>query len=116
MDYEQFWRNSEDNFYEESFTYDTLKRTSIPISSIDYIQLDNGFLPGFLSDGFAVTGVVSVLTTLFVAPLVSIDKDSPYRFNSKRYTRIVIPALIGSVVGWTAYGLLGKHNGKKLKL
>ncbi len=120
MYHEQFsmdhYSDTEENSYRVDYTYDTFKRISIPIGSIDYLQLDHGFLPGRLSDVFAVTGVISALTALFIAPLVSIDKNSPYNFNSKRYTRVIVPALIGTAVGWTVYATIGRNRGTKLKL
>ena len=57
--YEQLWMHKKEHSYDENFTYNTSKYISVPISSIDYIELDRGFLPGAVSDGFGLIGIAS---------------------------------------------------------
>lgn len=61
-------------------------------------------------------GFLSMISATVVAPLVSIDKNSPNNFNSKRYKSIVLPSLIGVGAGFSlGYILGGGKNRFKLK-
>lgn len=107
MSFEDFKLVKENFTFSKYFIYETPYKTSIPINSIDYLSYESKGL--FV---FASLGGVSLFTALIIAPLVSIDRSAPNNFNSKRYTSIMRPALIGTAVGLT----IGFDTMIKLKL
>ena len=84
---------------------------TIPVNNIKSLEYDANYplIPYSL-------GYLSLITATVVAPLVSIDKNSPNKFNSQRYKSIVFPSLIGAGIGFTiGYSLSGGKNRFKLK-
>jgi hypothetical protein len=79
----------ENNYFEQSFVYEESKCLTIPVSTIESLEYDNWY-NGYVNLFAGLSGV----SALLVAPLVSIDKDQPNRFNSQRYKNIVVPSLI----------------------
>lgn len=85
--------------------------TTIPIKNIKSLE----YTKEFEVAPFALSGL-GALTAFIVAPLVSINKNSPNNFNSKRYTSIVIPSLIFSGVSLTlGYIIQGGSEKYKFK-
>ncbi len=64
--------------------------------------------------GFGIAAGVGLFSTLVVAPLASIDKNSPYNFNARRYQTIVYSSLI--FTGATLVVSLSIPSGRTLKL
>ncbi len=81
--------NEEYDYFEQSLAFEEIKCLTIPISTIESLEYDNWY-NGYLNLFAGLSGV----SALLVAPLVSIDKDQPNRFNSQRYKNIVVPSLI----------------------
>lgn len=79
---------------EESFDYQESECMTIPIQNIESLSYN----PWYSGYSNLLIGLASV-SALFVAPLASIDKDYPYHFNTKRYTSIVVPSLLGVGTG-----------------
>jgi hypothetical protein len=102
---------NENYTYLENFKYQTPVKISIPIKSIDYLNYEAK--TPFIG---AAIGGLSLLTALFIAPIVAIDKTQPYNFNSKQYTQIMGPALIGSAIGLTLYYTIGSDTMVKIKI
>jgi hypothetical protein len=96
------------SFSEDFYSKDTI--IHIPINTIKHLRYEaKGTLIG------PVTSSVSLFTALILAPLISIDRSQPNNFNSKRYTTVVIPALIGAGVGLTLSFTIGFNTKLKIK-
>ena len=109
--FEDFKIDKDNYTFNENFIYETPYKISIPINSIDYLSHpSNGYVV------FSSIGAVSLLTTLIIAPLASIDRSEPNNFNGKRYTNIMRPALIGTAIGLTISYTFGADGMIKLKL
>lgn len=79
----------ENNYFEQSFVFEESKCLTIPVGTIESLEYDSWY-NGYVNLFAGLSGV----SALLVAPLVSIDKDQPNRFNSQRYKNIVVPSLI----------------------
>jgi hypothetical protein len=86
--------NDEFHTLEETFDYEESECMTIPIQTIESLT----YSPWYSGYSNLITAL-SGISALFVAPLASIDKDYPYHFNTKRYTRIVVPSLLGVGAG-----------------
>lgn len=81
--------NDENNYFEQSFVFEESECLTLPVSTIESLEYDNWY-NGYINLFAGLSGV----SALFVAPLVSIDKDYPNHFNSQRYKNVVVPSLI----------------------
>lgn len=79
---------------EESFDYEESECMTIPVQTIESLY----YSPWYSGYSNLITALGGI-SALFVAPLASIDKDYPYHFNTKRYTSIVVPSLLGVGAG-----------------
>lgn len=85
--------------------------TTIPIQNIQSLKYDANYniIP-------ASIGWASLFSALIVAPVVSIDRNSPNNFNTKRYQSILFSSLIGAGAGFACYYIInGGKNKFKLK-
>lgn len=75
---------------------------AIPVESIQTLKYTNNsnMVPLIFAE-------ISLITGLFVAPLASIDKNSPRNFNTKKYKTIVFSSLIGVGAGVAFTFILG---------
>lgn len=111
LSYEELNLDKENYTFRESFHYETPTKIFIPIHSIERLSYESKG-----SMVFAAIGSISMLTALFIAPIASIDKSEPNNFNSKRYTNLIKPALIGTAIGLTVYYTFGTDTMIKIKL
>ena len=104
LDTSEFYYSSITNHFENSLA-------TIPIQNINSLKYDANYVIIPFSIAY-----LSLISATIVAPLVSIDKNSPNNFNSKRFKSIILPSLIGAGIGFTiGYALKGGKNRFKLK-
>lgn len=97
---------SANSYYIESTSfYYTPKTIAIPASTIKYITYESRAA----SMSYGIAGL-SLITAVIIAPLASIDRDEPHNFNTKRYSKIMKPALLGLGIGLTLSYTLDNQN------
>lgn len=94
--------------FDQAISYENEKILTFDSSQFDYIRYENSAVT--ISGNLIGLGL---FTGAFIAPLASIDRSKPYYFNTKKFTKIALPALCVFGVGFTV-GIFSKSY--KLRL
>lgn len=94
--------------FDQAISYENEKILTFDSSQFDYIRYENSAVT--ISGNLIGLGI---FTGVFIAPLASIDRSKPYYFNTKKFTKIALPALCVFGVGFTV-GIFSKSY--KLRL